>query len=65
MLNEGALVGAYEQGMNSVMGTPVGQGVGMMSTEESVRDVFYRLLEGSGVAAERCHVLYSTSINPS
>ncbi len=63
MLNEGALVGAYEQGMTSVMGTPVGQGVGMMNTEDSVRDVFYRLLEGYGVAAERCQAVYSASIN--
>jgi len=62
MLNEGALVGAYERRMEDLMGTPVGQGIGLMRYEESVRDVFRRLLEEYGNAAERSQVLFERSL---
>ena len=62
MLNDGALVGAYEKRMEDLMGTPVGQGVGLMRHEESVRDVFQRLLEEYGSAAERSQALYERSM---
>jgi NAD(P)H-dependent flavin oxidoreductase YrpB (nitropropane dioxygenase family) len=62
MLNEGALVGAYERRMEHLMGTPVGQGVGLVRHEESVRDVFRRLLEEYGTAAERSQALYARAL---
>ena len=62
MLNEGALSGAYERRLEDLMGTPVGQGVGLMRDTESVRDVFRRLLEEYGTAAERAQALYERSL---
>jgi NAD(P)H-dependent flavin oxidoreductase YrpB (nitropropane dioxygenase family) len=62
MLNEGALVGAYERRMEDLMGTPAGQGIGLMRHEESVRDVFHRLLEEYGTAAERAQALFERSL---
>ena len=62
MLNEGALVGAYEKRMESLMGTPAGQGVGLMHDAMTVRDVFHRLLEEYGTAAERSQELYARAL---
>lgn len=62
MLNEGALIGAYERRMEELMGTPAGQGIGLMRDTESVRDVFRRLLEEYGVATERAHELFTRSL---
>lgn len=62
MLSQGALVGAYEKRMEDLMGTPVGQGVGLMRDIESVRDVFRRLLEEYAMAAERSQSLFERSL---
>jgi NAD(P)H-dependent flavin oxidoreductase YrpB (nitropropane dioxygenase family) len=62
MLNEGALVGAYERRMEDLMGTPVGQGIGLMRYEEPVRDVFRRLLEEYATAAENAHTMFERSL---
>jgi hypothetical protein len=62
MLNEGSLIGAYERGMEDLMGTPVGQGVGLIRDTEDVRGAFSRLLEEYGTAVERSYGIYSRSL---
>jgi hypothetical protein len=62
MLTEGALIGAYERGMEDLMGTPVGQGVGLIRDTEDVRGAFRRLLEEYGTAVERSYGIYSRSL---
>lgn len=62
MLNEGSLIGAYERGMEDLMGTPVGQGVGLIRDTEDVRGAFRRLLEEYGTAVERSYGIYSRSL---
>jgi NAD(P)H-dependent flavin oxidoreductase YrpB (nitropropane dioxygenase family) len=58
MLVSGALVGAFEHGVREVMGTPVGQGVGMVKELQSIREVFGGMLEDYGTSMERSIELY-------
>ncbi len=62
LLNEGALIGAYEKRMENLMGTPVGQGIGLMHHTESVRDVIRRLLEEYAAAAECSNAIFERSL---
>ena len=63
MLISGALIGAFEHGIEEVMGTPVGQGIGMVDDIQSVREVIAGMLEDYGVSVERTIELYRAS-NP-
>jgi NAD(P)H-dependent flavin oxidoreductase YrpB (nitropropane dioxygenase family) len=61
LLVSGALIGAFEHDVREVMGTPVGQGIGMVAEIQSVRDVIFGMLEAYNGAMERMVDVYRAS----
>jgi NAD(P)H-dependent flavin oxidoreductase YrpB (nitropropane dioxygenase family) len=60
-LVSGALIGAFEHDVKDVMGTPVGQGIGMVTEMQSVREVIYGMLDGYNTAMEQLVGIYRAS----
>ncbi|MEI6468391.1 MAG: nitronate monooxygenase [Betaproteobacteria bacterium] len=61
ILTSGVLIGAYENEIQDLMGTPVGQGVGLLNSMDRVRDVMYRMFEEYYESSERIGILFRKS----